>query len=118
MKKTLDGADFLVKDSIVGNERMLMFTTSANVNCLAQSTIWIMNGTFKTVSTIFKQLYTIHGCVGGSENSRIMPLVFVLISSKSEECYRKLFQDLIDFSDEHNIDLQLQFVLTDFEKAA
>ena len=40
------------------------------------------------------------------------------MSSKSEECYRKLFQDLSDFSDEHDIDLQLQFILTDFEKAA
>ena len=47
-----------------------------------------------------------------------MPFVFILMSSKSEECYRKLFQDLSDFSDKHNIDLQLQFVLTDFEKAA
>jgi hypothetical protein len=61
MKKTLDGVDFLVKDSIVGNERVLMFTTSANINYLAQSSIWIMDGTFKTVPTIFRQLYIIHG---------------------------------------------------------
>ncbi len=39
------------------------------------------------------------------------------MSSKSEECYRKLFQNLIDFSDEQNVDLQPQFVLIDFEKA-
>src|SRR5437763_6656314 len=77
-----------------------------------------MDGTFKTVPTIFKQLYIIHGCVGGNENSRIMPLVYALMSSKSEECYRTLFNNLIDFSDEHNIDLQPQFILTDFEKAA
>ena len=61
MKKTLDNANFLVKDTIIGNERMLMFTTSTNINYLAQSSIWIMDGTFKTVLTIFKQLYTIHG---------------------------------------------------------
>ncbi|CAB4380960.1 unnamed protein product [Rhizophagus irregularis] len=77
-----------------------------------------MDGTFKTVPTIFKQLYTIHGSVGGSENSQIMPLVFSLMSSKSEECYRALFQNLINFGDEHNIDLQPQYVLTDFEKAS
>ena len=35
MKKTLDSVDFLVKDSIVSNERMLMFTTSININYLA-----------------------------------------------------------------------------------
>ncbi|PKY60309.1 hypothetical protein RhiirA4_483879 [Rhizophagus irregularis] len=77
-----------------------------------------MDGTFKTVSTIFKQLYTIHGSVRGSENYQIMLLVFSLISSKSEECYRALFQNLINFGDEHNIDLQPQYVLTNFEKAS
>ena len=54
MKKTLDGSDFLVRDLTVGDERILIFTTSANVNYLAQSSFWIMNGTFKTVPTIFK----------------------------------------------------------------
>ena len=85
---------------------------------MAQSSFWIMDGTFKTVPTIFKQLYTIHGQVGGNENSRIMPLAYALMSSKSEECYKALFQDLIDFCDEHNVNLQPQFVLTDFEIAA
>ena len=118
MKKTLDGLYFLVRDSTVGNERVLMFTTSANVNYLAQSPFLIMDGTFKTVPTIFKQLYTIHGSIGGNDNSRIMPLVYVLMSSKSEICYKTLFNDLMDFSDEHNINLQPRFILTDFEQAA
>ncbi len=117
-KRTLNGSDFLVKDSTIGNNRILLFTTVANIRYLKESSFWIMDGTFKTVPTIFKQLYTIHGCVGGNENSQIMLLVYALMSSKFEECYRKLFQDLIDFSDEQNVDLQPQFVLTDFEKAA
>lgn len=118
MKQTLDGTNFLVRDTTIDDNRILLFTTHTNVHHLAQSPFWIMDGTFKTVPTIFKQLYTIHGCVGGHENSRVMPLVYALMSSKSEECYKTLFQDLIDFSDEHNINLQPQFVLTDFEKAA
>uniref|UniRef100_U9TTB5 Uncharacterized protein n=1 Tax=Rhizophagus irregularis (strain DAOM 181602 / DAOM 197198 / MUCL 43194) TaxID=747089 RepID=U9TTB5_RHIID len=40
-----------------------------------------MDGTFKTVPTSFKQLYTIHESVESSENSQIMPLVFSLISN-------------------------------------
>ncbi|CAB4415125.1 unnamed protein product [Rhizophagus irregularis] len=40
------------------------------------------------------------------------------MSSKSEKCYRALFQNLINFDDEHNIDLQSQYVLTDFEKTS
>jgi hypothetical protein len=96
----------------------LIFTTIANLKQLELSSFWVMDGTFKTVPTIFKQLYTIHGSVGGNENSRIMPLVYALMSSKSEECYKRLFQDLIEFSEEHDIDLQPRYILTDFEKAA
>jgi MULE transposase domain len=118
MRKTLNGLEFLVRDTTVGNERVLIFSTFDNIAYLAQSPFWIMDGTFKTVPTIFTQLYTIHGRIGGEDNSRIMPLVYALMSRKSEECYKTLFQDLIDFSDEHSIDLQPQFVLTDFEIAA
>ncbi|GBC33064.2 uncharacterized protein OCT59_007297 [Rhizophagus irregularis] len=42
-----------------------------------------MDGTFKTVPTSFKQLYTIHESVESSENSQIMPLVFSLISMQA-----------------------------------
>jgi len=98
-KKTLSGSDFLVRDSIVSDERVLMFTTSINVNYLAQSPFWICDGTFKTVPTVFRQLYTIHGRIGGDENSRIMLLVYTLMSSKSEDCYKTLFQDLLDFGE-------------------
>jgi len=37
------------------------------------------------------------------------------MSSKSEEYYKRLFEDLIDYNEEQNIDLQSQFILTDFE---
>jgi len=65
-----------------------------------------MNGTFKTVPTMFIQLYTIHGCIGNDDNCRIMPLVYSLMSHKTEVCYRQLFQDLIDYSDENETQLQ------------
>lgn len=115
---TFDGSAFLIRDSNLGQNRILIFTTTSNIRYLEQSPFWIMDGTFKTVPTIFKQLYTIHGSVGGNDNSRIMPLVYALMSSKSEQCYRRLFQDIINFSEEENIDLQPQFILTDFEQAA
>ncbi|CAB5384815.1 unnamed protein product [Rhizophagus irregularis] len=68
---------------------------------------------YKTVPTIFKQSCTIHRRIDGDDrdgNSQIMSLVFALMSSKSKECYRTLFLDLvIDFSDENNIYLYLHF---------
>ena len=53
MRKTLNGLEFLVRDTTVGNERVLIFLTFDNIAYLAQSPFWIMDGTFKTVSTIF-----------------------------------------------------------------
>ena len=76
-----------------------------------------MDGTFKTVPTVFHQLYTIHAPVG-SENSRILPLVYSLITSKSEEIYKNLFEELIEFAAENNITLQPSTILTDFELAS
>ena len=76
-----------------------------------------MDGTFKTVPTVFRQLYTIHAPVGG-ENSRILPLVYSLITSKSEEIYRSLFEELVDFAAENDLTLQPSIILTDFELAS
>src|SRR5581483_1453344 len=69
------------------------------------------------VLTVFHQLYTIHTSVGG-ENSRILPLVYSLIISKSEEIYKNLFEELIDFAAENDIILQPTIILTDFELAS
>jgi len=44
----------------------------------------MMNGTFKTVPTLFRQLYTLHVMVGTEENAKILPLVHALMTSKSE----------------------------------
>ncbi|CAB4439709.1 unnamed protein product [Rhizophagus irregularis] len=118
MRKTLNGSDFLIKDLTIGEEKVLIFTTTSNIKYLAQSNFWLADGTFKTVPTIFRQLYTIHGSIGSNENSRIMPLVYALMSNKSEVAYRALFQELIDFGYEHDVDLQPQFIITDFEIAA
>jgi len=77
-----------------------------------------MDGTFKTVPTLFHQLCSIHAMVETGENAKVLPLVYALMTSKSEECYIRLFQDLNDFAAENNHELNPQFILTDFEKAA
>ncbi len=33
-----------------------------------------------------------------------MPLVYILISSKSKEYYKRLFENLIDYSEKQNIE--------------
>jgi hypothetical protein len=105
-------------DSTIREERILLFTTKGNVRHLAQAPFWIMDGTFKTVPTLFYQLYTIHAPVGANDNYRILPLVYALMSSKTEDLYRALFQYLNEFSEEINIELKPSTIITDFERAS
>ncbi|RGB38671.1 hypothetical protein C1646_755477 [Rhizophagus diaphanus] len=114
---TFNGVRFLVRDFVVGEYRILLFTTQANIQHLSQAPFWMMDGTFKTVPVIFMQLYTIHAPVGG-DNSRVLPLVYSLVTSKSVEIYRCLFEELLDFAIENSIDLQPSVILTDFEQAS
>jgi FLYWCH-type zinc finger protein len=90
--KTLNGVPFRARDSIIGEDRTLLFCTAANVRKLSEAQFWIMDGTFKTVPTIFKQMYSIHGLVGTGANARILPLAYGLLTSKSQACYSRMFQ--------------------------
>ncbi|CAG8768537.1 26790_t:CDS:2, partial [Dentiscutata erythropus] len=79
---------------------------------------WLIDGTFKTVPKLFYQLYTIHTPVGATSNCRILSLVYVLMTNKSEELYQQLFQYLNEIAEENNIVLSLSIVITDFERAS
>lgn len=78
----------------------------------------MIDGTFKTVPILFQQLFSIHGKVGTGENAKVLPLGYGLMTSKSEECYVRLFQDLIDFASESDIELNPPYILSDFERAS
>ncbi|CAG8747305.1 19245_t:CDS:2, partial [Cetraspora pellucida] len=64
------------------------------------------------------QLYTIHAPVGLSENSQIFSLIYALMSTKSEELYMQLFQDLNNFVTENEFILRMLKIITNFEIAA
>src|SRR6202012_3906400 len=61
----------------------------------------------------------IHAPIGSEDaNSRILPLVYVLMTGKAEVIYRRMFQDLNEFAEEHDIELRPSTIITDFEKAS
>lgn len=117
LRKTINGEEFLAKEVDFDDEKMIIFCTTSNLQYLQDAQYWIMDGTFKTVPLLFQQMYTIHGPVGG-ENGRILPLVYVLMTGKSEECYTYLFQELIELAEANDITLDPSLIITDFEKAA
>ncbi|KAH7944599.1 hypothetical protein HPB52_021814 [Rhipicephalus sanguineus] len=58
---TLDGREFLRCDcTSPDGARLLIFFRDENIRKLNDAPIWLMDGTFKTVSPLFEQLYTIH----------------------------------------------------------
>ena len=83
--KTIKGDLFLAYDSGPTDGRILIFATQSNLDILARSENWYADGTFKTVPSIFAQLYTIQGVQSGS----ITPLVYALLPDKIEETYKR-----------------------------
>jgi len=73
-----------------------------------------MDYTFWTVPTIFRQIYIVHAPVGG-DNFQVLPLEYALMPSKSETLYTRLFQDLIDFCEDSGEQLNIYWIMTDFE---
>ncbi|CAG8530285.1 10054_t:CDS:2 [Dentiscutata heterogama] len=97
---TLNKENFLVRDSIIRKNRIILFTTKANIQHLSRVLYWIIDGIFKTVPTIFCQLYTIHTPIGTVDNSR------------------SIISRFIEFAEESNILLRPTTILTDFELTA
>ncbi|CAB4493943.1 unnamed protein product [Rhizophagus irregularis] len=117
LSRTINGESFLAKEVEFGEEKMMIFCTIPNLQYLQDAEYWLMDGTFKTVPLLFQQMYTIHAPVGG-ENARVLPLVYVLMTGRSKECYNQLFQELFRLGEAASVTLNPSFIITDFEQAA
>jgi hypothetical protein len=56
-----------------------------------------------------------HDTIHGFKNGHYIPLVFCLLPSKSEACYRKMFSLLDDSCKRFNLDLCIKAIHLDFE---
>lgn len=101
----------LVNDAESG---IVIFSCNTNLKCLCNEMCDIfIDGTFKYCPKFFFQLYSIHGC----KNGNYIPLVFALLPLKTEECYNKMWDLLIDACTTINFILQPEVVHSDFEYA-
>ncbi|XP_046740521.1 uncharacterized protein LOC124407954 [Diprion similis] len=107
--KTLSGKLFLLHDNGGDKKRFLLFATKENLQHLAASKTWFCDGTFRSVPTIFAQLYTIHGMVDG----KVIPFVYVMAPSKSKRMYEKVLQCLT----EAEPSLYPEKIVIDFERS-
>ena len=88
--KTHSNRNFLFCDTGPGPNRIVLFVTKENIEYLSMSSIWLADGMFKTVPTLFCQLYTVHCLVGGPnpfENGHLLPCLYALLPNKLQSTY-------------------------------
>ena len=76
--------------------------------------MWYGDGTFSIAPVHFYQLYTIHGIVLG----QLLPLVYCLMTKKSQSTYELLFETFKDVVREKDIEIKVRNIRTDFDEAA
>ena len=106
---TSAGERFLIHDSGIGDEkRILIFGSPDALQLLRESSHWFGDGTFKVCPRVFFQVYTLHGLV----QDRIIPCIYALLPDKSEDTYRRFFEEVRNTLDlEHSP----QDIMIDFE---
>lgn len=108
-KLTIKGELFLMYDRGNVDDRFLIFSTAENLQFLSQCEQWLCDGTFRSVPSIFCQLYTIHGL----KNNKSLPLVYILAPDKSEKTYLEVLKQLKIL----NKNLKPKWLMMDFELA-
>ncbi|CAG2190565.1 unnamed protein product [Mytilus edulis] len=63
---------------------IIIFTCTTNLECLCYVEEIFMDGTFKFCPKFFKQLYHVY-TIHGFKNGNYIPLVFILLTGKSEK---------------------------------
>lgn len=88
-----DGENVVIGDwqSDDKKERVTLFSTRFLLGLLVNSFFWMLDGTFKVVPTIYHQLFVIHGPINRVHRV-VYPMVFALMSGKSQELYGQVFR--------------------------
>lgn len=105
--------DFLQYDVSVSSCRHLIFSTQNQLSLLSRAKHWYADATFKVVRHPFTQLFSVHTFVQCDNNLKQVPLLFVLISEKRKNDYKKVFAKIIELLG----DLKVEALTIDFEKS-
>ena len=105
---------FMVKNTLyVGEEGSLIFATDACFRLLSKHRDWFMDGTFKVVPNMFRQLFTLHTM----RDRKLLPCVNVLMRSKRRGAYCRVFRELKDSAEQYGLPpLNPATCMSDFEQ--
>lgn len=104
-------ADVIVFDSGLDENRLILISCPELLDALARASLWLADGTFKVVPTLFFQLYSIHFDFG---NGVCPAAVYCLLTNKSAATYTRLHDELRNLIPT----AAPGSVLVDFERAA
>lgn len=111
--RTLTNDEFLKFDNRDPENRILIFYTDEMLQRFVVSETILCDGTFKSVPGCFKQLYTLHGIIGG----HLFPLVYALTCKKDTETYKTIFRHLKLAASRLNSTFAPRTIMSDFELA-
>ena len=77
----------------------MIFSSSKLLRAFTNSDILFMDGTFKSCSPQFDQLYVIHGEVNIFSKKVRLPLIYVLMQDKKSEIYQAVFESISEKCD-------------------
>uniref|UniRef100_A0A2S2P4T0 MULE transposase domain-containing protein n=1 Tax=Schizaphis graminum TaxID=13262 RepID=A0A2S2P4T0_SCHGA len=103
--------NFLFCNDLIDN--IIGFSTDTNLKALCDVTKVYMDGTFKSCTKYFLQLFTIHGF----RNGLYVPLVFLILPNKTLETYTKAFQCIVSYCTSLKLNFQPTEIFVDFEVA-
>lgn len=106
---TRSGDQFL--QIVLGDSKAVLFSTAHHLRALSEGHTLLVDGTFKTVPGVFKQLFTIHTLLG----DRLMPRVYVLMQNKRSASYAAIFSWLCNKCAELGHPLEPEHIFSDFE---
>ena len=104
-------ADFVMFDSGPSEDRMIIFGCHELLDGLARAPIWLADGTFKVVPSLFFQLYTLHFQFVNGINPAAL---YCLLKNKTRATYDRLIDEVLRLIPASAPTL----ILTDFEIAA
>lgn len=113
IKYTRSGANFVLYNGLKNeneNEKIVIFGTETNMIHLNNNKIWLFDGTFSVVPSIFSQLVTIQCEIRGE----YIPLIYCLMPSKSFNAYLSFLKILSEKYDLKAPD----YLILDFEAAS
>ncbi len=75
-------------------EDIIMFCSDEQLKIMKRAKLWAMDGTFQTIPKPWKQIYIIHAVVGEEEDIGCFPCCFVLMTKRTKDNYRKIFEQI------------------------